>query len=143
MRHRVTVRLLMACGLLVGWPLAPAEAEAQTQVLNPRVLEYDVSADHAGTLPTGEPAVARYEARWYAAGATAPLTVTDLAKPAPTTGTRVRLDLTSVIGSIPIGTGYTVRVVAIGPSGEGVSEASNPFARVSPPLPATNVTLAR
>lgn len=139
MRTPALAVLIVLVALLTA---TPTRAEAQTQVLNPRTLSFDPSADHGATLPDGQPAVTRYEVRWFASGAAAPLQVNDLGKPVPVSG-RITLDLSTQIGMIPIGSGYVARVAAIGPAGEGVSDPSNPFGRASPPTPATNVTLAR
>jgi hypothetical protein len=139
MRTPALAVLIVLVALLTA---TPTRAEAQTQVLNPRTLSFDPSADHGATLPDGQPAVTRYEVRWFASGAAAPLQVNDLGKPVPVGG-RITVDMSTQIGMIPVGAGYVARVAAIGPAGEGVSDPSNPFGRASPPTPATNVTLAR
>jgi lysozyme family protein len=104
---------------LVLWP---AVAGAQP-VKNPRIVEFDTSADHA-VIEFGVPVVARYELRLYAPGASAPITVSDLGKPA---AGRVSFDRASVFALVPAVGDYEARVVAIGPGGEGPSEPV-PFA---------------
>lgn len=122
--------------------LLASQALAQVPVFNPTTVKFTPSADHAtnvvvGTITT--PAVARYELRIYATGATQPITTSDLGKPTPqTTGCDVgeasciTVNRASVFVAIPTGA-YTARVAAIGPGGEGVSADSDPFGRLSAP----------
>ena len=116
-------------------------ATAEAQVINPRVVEFDVSADHNRTV-LGQPAVTRYELRVYAEGASAPITTADLGKPTPAAGTRVSLDQSAVFAAVPLGA-YVARVAAIGPGGEGVSDATAPFGRLSAPAAPANAGVAR
>ena len=116
--------------------------EAQT-VINPRRLVFTASPDHATVLSDGSPSVAAYEVRWFAAGAVAPLSSATLGKPAPNASGVITVDLSMLIAGIPIGVGYTAKVVAVGQAGEGISAPSNPFDVASPPRPATNVALSR
>lgn len=115
------------------------QAEA---VVNPTAVEFVASTDHDTVLSEGEPAVTRYELRWYATGTSAPFQVTDLGKPTkPPTGP-IHVDLGAVFGAVPLGLGYTVRVVAIGPGGtSGDSNTSNLFDRVGPPRAPSGVTV--
>jgi len=127
--------------VLTGMALAWA-ATASAQVVNPRTLEFIASVDHDVTQ-SGQALVTTYEARWYATGATAPLSVTFLGKPTPEpTSRRIIVDVAATILAIPIGTGYVCRVAAIGPGGEGVSDPSAPFGvAVRSPAGPTNAVL--
>lgn len=116
-------------------------ATADAQVINPRVVEFDVSADHSRVV-LGQPAVTRYELRVFAEGASAPITTADLGKPTPASGTRVSLDQAAVFAAVPLGA-YVARVAAIGPGGEGVSDATSPFGRLSAPSAPSTVAVAR
>ena len=127
--------------VLVLVALLTATIGAEAQVINPRVVEFDVSADHSRTV-LGQPAVTRYELRVYAEGASAPITTADLGKPTPAAGTRVSLDQSAVFAAVPLGA-YVARVAAIGPGGEGVSDATAPFGRLSAPAAPANAGVAR
>jgi|PlaIllAssembly_1097288.scaffolds.fasta_scaffold185241_2 opacity protein-like surface antigen len=127
-------KLLFALALL----LCAAAAHAQT-VVNPRTVEFTVSPDHAVVLGDGQPAVTKYDIRFYATGASAPFSEATLGKPTPDGTGKVALPLANIpqFVAIPVGTAYVARVVAVGPLGEGVSEPSNPFdIQVSPRAPA-------
>lgn len=128
----VTVALLL---------LIPNIASTQN-VINPKTLSFTASPDHSVTLSDGSPKVTRYEARWYAQGALEPQWSDDLGKPIPTNGL-VAIDVSTRIVSLPVGAGYTCRVVAIGPTGEGVSLPSNPFEYASKPGAVTGVILSK
>jgi hypothetical protein len=128
-------------GLGLAALLLATTVGAQT-VINPRRLEFTASADHSVVLSDGAAKVTRYEVRWYAEGASAPMQTTDLGKPLPQGGL-ISLDLAAVFAGIPIGTGYTAKVVAMGPTGEGVSAPSNPFDVVGPPATPANVVIKR
>lgn len=133
------IRCLLASLLLLGVVSTPATAQT---VINPRKVEFIASADH-NTSVAGQPAVASYELRWFASGASAPLSSASLGKPTPDGTQKIVVDITTLIVGIPIGDGYTARVAAIGPAGEGVSAPSNPFSVANPPRAATNVVLSR
>ena len=118
--HLAVVLLLVLVALLT------TTIRAHAQVVNPTTVEFAVSADHNATQ-FGAPVVARYELRVYAQGATAPLTSTDLGKPAVADAATVAFAKPSVFAAVPAVGVYEVRVVAIGPGGEGASGAV-PFA---------------
>ena len=119
--------------------LCVAAVSAQTAVVNPTEIVYTASADHGVTLPDGTVVVARYEVRFFAPGATSPVSVADLGKPTPVANV-ITQDLTDKLVGVPVSATvqYVAKVAAMGPTGEGVSAASNPFMRVGPPAaPAT------
>lgn len=128
--RRVFVVLLLLA--LVG---AVDRAEAQTQVINPTGVEFDVSADH-NTVVLGVPAVTKYELRIFlSATSPTPVSTFDLGKPAPV-GTKA--SVTNVAMFTPLQTGgYVARVVAIGPGGEGVSDPTDPFGKMGAPAKPT------
>lgn len=112
--------------------LLPAWGGAQT-VLNPTTVEFRASADHGATTVSGEPKVARYDFRIYLLGATAPVTSVDLGKPTPDAQQTITAQPDVLLG-LPVGQLYEARVAAVGPTGEGVSDVSNPFGREGPPV---------
>jgi len=107
-------------------------ASAQT-VTNPRIVEFDPSADHSVTLSDGQPAVERYDLEIYMAGATAPFHTVNLGKPAPQADGKIRYDFSSQVAGWPLPGGiYEARVSAVGPTGVGRSDVSNPFTFSAP-----------
>lgn len=127
------------CGVFVGLLLfaLPTLGSAQT-VINPRFVEFIVSADHSVTLPDGSPMVTSYEARWFVQGAPAPVVTVSLGKPTPDAAGLVRLSLVDpkdLLVGVPVDpkVTYVARVAAIGPTGEGESTDSNPFVRAAGP----------
>lgn len=120
--------VLAACLLAVVPP-----AGAQTVVLNPQTVEFDPSADHnAFVLGTTTPMVTKYEMRIFLGAATQPVTTQDLGKPAPVNGKISITNRTWFLG-LANNAAYTAKVAAVGPSGEGVSAASDPFGNLGPP----------
>ena len=110
-----------AC-LLVG-----ASAFAQT-VVNPRIVEFDPSTDHAVVLAGGQPAVTEYALELYLQGAGSPFYTMSLGKPAPQGDGKIRYDFSSNIAAWPLPGGtYESRVTAVGPTGTGRSDPSNTF----------------
>lgn len=114
---------------------------AEAQVINPTRVEFTVSADHNVTV-LGQAAVTRYDLRVFLPGATAPVTTADLAKPTAVDGATVSVDRQAVFVALPLGE-YVARVAAVGPGGEGVSEATAPFGRLSAPAAPANAGVAR
>lgn len=97
-------------------------------VVNPRVVEFDPSADHNAATMDGQPLLLRYELAIYAAGSTQVLYAVDLGKPDPGPDGKVRMDFASRLPIWPLADGtYEARVWAVGAAGSGVSEPSNPF----------------
>lgn len=125
------IRPLNVCRVALFVALAGLSATtsfAQTSVVvNPRVVEFVPSTDHSATLG-GAAVVSRYAFRAYQIGAEQPFHEIDLGKPAPGADGLIRADFSNTIGSWPLPGGpYEARVAAVGPAGEGVSDASNPF----------------
>jgi hypothetical protein len=107
--------------------LANNNASAQV-VDNPRIVEFFPSADHNVTLPSGQPAVERYDFEIYLVGATAPFQTQPLGKPAPDGTGVIRYDFSSQVVGWPLPGGtYESRVAAVGPNGTGKSSVSNQF----------------
>ena len=119
---------------LVGALLAlAAPALAQTPVVvNPTTIEWTPSPDHATVLSDGTAILTRYEVRIYMRGATEPFQVHDAGKPTPSANTIAVVNPSWLVLSAMNSEGFA-RVAAVGPGGEGVSDPSNPFARVGPP----------
>jgi len=116
--------------------------QAQTTIVNPRIVEFDPSADHSTLGADGQSLVQRYELRIFTLGNTQPYTTTDLGKPAPETDGKIRVDFTTKVSPWPPDGNYEARVAAVGPSGLGVSDPSNTFALVSSPVPTCTYTLS-
>ena len=113
------IRRLVLLGLvMIG---GSGMAAAQSTVTNPTTVQFDISADDA-TL------VVRYDLLIYRVSdlTTVVRTVT-LGKPAPGSDGTIQVDF-SVLTSWPLPNGtYQARVVAVGSSGQGVSDLSNIF----------------
>lgn len=128
MRSKVAV--VVGCCLL----FFAVSAAAQTAV-NPVTLVFSPSADHDAISPLdGSVVLVRYEMRvWTESNPTGtPLLVTDLGKPTPVSNTITITNAVWFSGLTP-NTKYIAKVVAIGPSGEGVSDPSNPFGNAPSP----------
>jgi hypothetical protein len=104
-------------------------AQSQT-VVNPRSYEFVPSADHDAVID-GQAVVVRYEMRYLQIGGVA-VGVVDLGKPSPVDGKITGVLNVSMVPTSPSAR-YVAYVAAIGPTGEGISAASNPFAQVGPP----------
>jgi len=135
---------LLLLSVLLSAASSTAFAQPATYVVNPSRVQFTASADHAVMLPDGTPMVSRYELRVYAQGATEPVTTTDLGKPATVAGD-ITTDITSVLGSLPLSATvqYVARVVAVGQTGVGVSDPSNPFGHVGSPATPQNARVSR
>lgn len=138
------IRFNALCGGLLALVLLvtlPALAGAQT-TLNPTTVEFVPSADHDRLGLDGQPMVTRYELRIFAQGATVPRVTQDIGKPTPVAG-KIAVTNPGYFLTLITNTLYTAKVVAIGPSGEAVSEDSNPFGNQGPPAAATSVVVRR
>jgi hypothetical protein len=103
----------------------PSALSAQ---VNPNVLEFLPSADHAARLPNGQSAVLSYELLVYPAGGLDPYLRVGLGKPAPQSDGRIRVNLlTSVLVWPLLNVSSVARVAAVGPSNTSVSTPSNSF----------------
>lgn len=107
---------------------------AQDPVINPSVVEFQPSPDHAAMLlGTTTPKVTRYDLELYIQGAAQPFQVTDVGKPNPDAGGLIRLTNRAWFIGAALDTLCVARMVAVGPSGIGRSEVSNPFGNAGPP----------
>lgn len=122
-------RFSLAAILLLS--VLTAHAGAQT-VVNPRIVEFDPSADHATLLEGGVPAVTEYALELYLQGAASPFYTMSLGKPAPQGDGKIRYDFSANIAAWPLTGGiYESRVTAVGPTGTGRSTVSNTFSFVT------------
>lgn len=121
---------ILALIVLGSATTTPAHAQTTTLV-NPRIVEFDPSADHAAVGADGQPLVQRYELRIFMMGATEPVTATDLGKPGPEADGKIRVDFATRLTAWPPNGDYEARVAAVGPAGNGVSDPSNAFSLVS------------
>ena len=114
--------------LAVAFTLAFAATLSAQAVSDPRIAEFDPSADHWEMLGTGQPAVLRYELAVYLVGAPAPFAIVDMGKPTPDPDGKIRFDFAPSAGNWPRpGTNFEARVSAVGPEGSALSEPSNLF----------------
>jgi len=131
--YRALICTALLLSLVALWPITAA---AQTPVINPRIVEFDPSADHAAVSAEGQPLVSRYDLQIFLQGATQPVTTASLGKPAPDADGKVRVDFSTILVGWPLGTGtYEAKVSAVGPTGAGLSDPSNlfEFQTVTPP----------
>ncbi len=113
---------------LVPLLLLAAGVSAWAQTVDPHTAEFDPSADHYNTTPTGQPMVTRYDLEFYNVGATSPFMTADLGKPDPQGDGKIRVDLaTAMVALPPPGVVYEARVSAVGPGGSAASALSNQF----------------
>ena len=113
---------------LIGLASTATTSLAQTIVLNPRTVQFVPSADQDAVLPDGRPVVSSYSLNVYMVGAAQPFQTQSLGKPSPGADGLIHYDFSSTVASWPLpGGNYEARVAAIGPTGSGVSDASNPF----------------
>jgi hypothetical protein len=121
--------LIRALSILALCAPAAHTAFGQTTVTNPRIVEFDPSADHSTVSADGQPLVTRYDLQIYLQGAAQPVTTASLGKPALAADGKVRVDFSTILIGWPLADGtYEARVAAIGPTGNGVSDVSNLFA---------------
>ena len=117
--------------LLVAGLLSLASGASAQAVVNPRTIEYMVSADHA--------TLTKYILGFFLLGATAPVQAQDLPIVAPDAQQKV----TQPIDATPLGFGsYVGRLRSVAGTVEGEwSEPSNDFVRA--PLPPSAPTVRR
>lgn len=115
--------------------LIAAPLFAQTAVTSSAGVQFTASPDHAATLPDGTPILTRYEARFTPAAGGAAISPVNIGKPTPGAGNVILVKPIAAFGALSANVTYTLVVVAIGPGGEGIGPASDPFVRVvaSPP----------
>ncbi len=122
--------------LILGALLLASPAQAQTPpVVNPTTIEFDPSANHNDVvLGTTTPMVTKYVLRLYLEGASQPISGdTDLGKPTPGQNGKITLTNRQWFIAAAMNLRHVAKVAAVGPNGEGVSDASNPFGNVGPP----------
>jgi Putative binding domain, N-terminal len=114
--------IVVACVLLIfGSPVSAQTAN------NPKFVQFVPSADHDAVV-AGVAVVTRYDLRFYHVESPTVLLAVNLGKPTPGQDGTILLDW-SVLTTYPLADGvYQARAVAVGPSGEGVSDLSNTFA---------------
>lgn len=126
--HSTRLRHLLQASALFSFFLLASGASAQTVVSNPGILQFSPSSDHGAVLTDGRPVVDHYTFDVYSIGASQPFQSSNIGKPAPAADGYVYYDFSSGIASWPLpGGDYEGRVAAVGPSGSGVSDPSNPF----------------
>lgn len=126
---------------LVALLLLVSSLPASAQVVNPTVVQFTASTDHA-TVVNGTPLVTSYQLDIMTSTATSALAFTvSLGKPTPDATTSVIV--TPVIPQFAaLGNGmYVATVSAIGPGGSGKSTPTAPFARIGPAHAPTAVTV--
>lgn len=135
MRTRSLARLFVIT--LAALAIA-AIAGAQTVTPNPSTVQFLASADHNALIfDTTQPVVTRYELRIYVAIDLAKVIATlDLGKPTPATDGTITVTNAIWFAALTPKTKYIGKVAAIGPTGEGVSDPSNPFGNQGPPAAA-------
>lgn len=124
--------------LVVG--LWAGGVQAQTPLTNPTGASFTPSADH-NVVVAGVPKVTSYRLETYVF-TTVLGTLTfqkDLGKPTPN-GSNVIVITGIDFSPLPQGS-YEARVVAVGPSGEGASNYSAPFVKLTIPVPPGAPTL--
>ena len=130
--------IIRTASLFLLCALSSLTAAGQTTVVNPKVVEFDPSADHATLTAEGHALVTRYDLQIFLPGATQPISTASLGKPAADADGKIRVDFSTVLVGWPPANGtYEARVAAVGPTGSGQSDPSNPFdfqVGVTPPL---------
>ncbi len=140
MKVKFWLALVLALGIGV-WMGTCAPAMAQTAI-NPTTVQFTASADH-NTMLGDAPILTRYELRIFLSGATQPFTTQDLGKPVPDGSNTITVVNQSWFAVLAMNTTYTAKVAAIGPAGEGVSDASNPFGNAAAPRTPTALVVKR
>jgi hypothetical protein len=127
--RRRTAWLGLTALLGTAFTLAFAATLHAQVVSDPRIAEFVPSADHSVVLPSGQPAVLRYDLEFYLLGALAPFETVNMGKPSPDADGKIRFDFSSLVagGHLPGGALDEARVSAVGPAGEAPSNPSNSF----------------
>jgi hypothetical protein len=135
--------IIRIASILVLCALSSLAASGQTNVTNPKVVEFDPSADHSTLTADGQPMVSRYDLQIFLQGATLPITTTRLGKPAADADGKLRVDFSAILIGWPLANGtYQARVAAIGPTGSGQSDPSNLFDFQAGVIPSCSFTLS-
>jgi hypothetical protein len=118
--------------LLAALTLTAVAAHAQPTA-NPRIAEFNASADHNTTLENGQPALTEYVLEIYHAGASEPFHTIPMGKPAPDAGGVIRYDFSGSMAAWALpGPTFESRVAAVGPMGSSRSLPSNSFVFTGP-----------
>jgi len=115
--------------------------EQPAVVVNPTTVEFIVSPDHNALGLDGAPLVTAYELRIYL-GETVVASF-GLSKPIAAEGSLVTFVNPLFFSPLQANTLHVARVAAIGPTGEGVSDVSNPFGNQGAPRAATALRVRR
>ena len=125
-------KMLSALVVIVSLIVAvPASAQVAA-VVNPQSVTFTPSPDHDAVLD-GVPVVTRYDLSIYIeAGMIVVGAPVNLGKPTPVAGL---ISVTNPVwfAALTPRTRYVARVTAVGPTGTGVSDVSNPFLNSGPP----------
>ena len=145
-------RAVTIVGLVIlAWLASATAGSAQPPavLVNPTIVQFTPSADHAAIGLDGQALVTRYELRVYTAAAPGVVvSAVDLAKPTPGTDGTIQVAIppalkTAVLATAARNVLLIARVAAIGPQGEGVSDptdpAVDPFGYAGPPAAPTGV----
>jgi hypothetical protein len=104
-----------------------ARAAAQT-VTDPQIVEFIPSPDHFVVDGNGQALVNHYDLAIYEVGSSNPFEVANIGKPSPDVDGRIRVSLSMSLSVWPLPLlAYEARVSAVGPTGNGDSDWSNPF----------------
>jgi len=107
---------VVGCALV----LACAVSASAQVVVDPTILQFDPSPDHALLI--------RYDLEFYEPGATVPFQTTTIGKPTPGADGKITVLLNGVLPPYPPrGVAYTAGVASISPAGVGRSSPSNQF----------------
>jgi hypothetical protein len=121
--------------------LIPSIVEGQV-VINPTKAQFVASVDH-NVIENTVPIVTSYELRIFLPNGTNPMKTFGLSKPTPDANNIIVVTITEVLATLPIGE-YTAKVATIGPGGEAISLASNPFqVTVRAPVAATGLIITK
>lgn len=129
-RTIILLVLLVAPALALAQPCGPPAA-GPVAVTSSSTLCFEPSEDHNANDVAGVPKVTSYAWGHYLPGAAMPVSEWGLGKPTPVNGA-IRVKPLELM-SIPLEVMYEAKVVAIGPSGRGVSAPSGPFYRSGAP----------
>ena len=128
------MRTLIVCVVAL---LLAAPVFAQGLAVNPTKVVFVASADHALNGLDGQPLVDHYELRMFLEGGAQPVQVQPLGKPTPDGENTITVENAAwfAAGALTPNVRHVAKVAAVGPTGEGVSENSNPFGTTAPPAP--------
>lgn len=137
-------RVLMVLAV-VAFSAGVAWAQPVAPVVNPTTIEFDPSPNHNDmVLGTTTPMITKYVLRLLLEGASQPISGdVDLGKPTPGTNGKIVLTNRTWFLAAAMNVRHVAKVAAVGPTGEGVSDPSNPFGNVGPPAAPASVPVIR